>query len=312
MSDTTLSTDSSAVNTGLQKSIIKITEKKRLTYRLAQLYDAVDTRKSARLRSCGSSLLFADGALLDAAFCQLRLCPLCAWRKAHRQYRDVLRVLAEKDFDGVSFVFLTLTVKNCTSDALEGTIRLLLASLRTFTNPHGLFRTHFLGTFRALEVTFSPASDTYHPHLHVLAAVPESYFLPDSEAYVSHDLLKKRWRSALGVDYDPRVHIERVRGEQRKAVAEVSKYTVKAASISSTDVLRTLDRALARKRLTAYTGLLKAVASRLAISDEAAFSAEDYETLRADPAIVKVLYRWHIGAWVYKIAPIPGEGVQGG
>jgi plasmid rolling circle replication initiator protein Rep len=202
---------------------------------------------------------------------------------------------------------LTLTIKNCTSNELSGTITQILKAWNKLTKDDARgFTRAFAGTFRALEVTYNKDEDTYHPHLHVLAAVTPEYFKRRrSRYYLTQKKLRDLWAGALGVDYLPQCRIQKVESKQAKYVAEVAKYTVKTLSIPNSEVLQTFDNALRRKRLTAFGGVFKEVAMKLKIADEVKAAAEDGAAdLMANPEIVKEVYGWNIGARTYTLKTV--------
>ena len=59
-----------------------------------------------------------------AEFCRHRLCPTCNWRKSLKLFSQMKEVSARllQDFPGARYLFLTLTVKNCSGAELAQTI----------------------------------------------------------------------------------------------------------------------------------------------------------------------------------------------
>ena len=82
------------------------------------------------LERCCSWLLFrryVEGSVLKlhkAEFCRHRLCPTCNWRKSLKLFSQMKEVSARllQDFPGARYLFLTLTVKNCSGAELAQTI----------------------------------------------------------------------------------------------------------------------------------------------------------------------------------------------
>ena len=82
------------------------------------------------LERCCSWLLFrryVEGSVLKlhkADFCRHRLCPVCNWRKSLKLFSQMKDVSARllQDFPGARYLFLTLTVKNCSGAELAQTI----------------------------------------------------------------------------------------------------------------------------------------------------------------------------------------------
>src|SRR5690606_12341063 len=103
-----------------------------------------------------------------ANFCRVRLCPMCAWRRslviAH-QIKAVAHEAVKRQ--SMRWLFLTLTIRNCTGDDLIDTISHLMKSWRRLSQ-RKLFSDVVVGWFRSLEITRNLLDDTYHPHFHVL------------------------------------------------------------------------------------------------------------------------------------------------
>jgi|JFBN01.2.fsa_nt_gb hypothetical protein len=143
--------------------------------------------KYDRAHTCGDSLTFAVGgaserATLALAFrCGLPLCPVCEASRSHKRLIDLsdalLWIQAQRASAGqrpVVALMLTETLPNCTGAQLPAYIDLL------FDAHNRLFRykavsSVVLGTARSFEITHN-REDDYHPHLHTLVLVDESYF----------------------------------------------------------------------------------------------------------------------------------------
>lgn len=254
---------------------------------LAVAYEDIDSRKADRLRSCAPRLFYtvvdADGVkrlkLHTAWFCRVRLCPVCQWRRSLKvfgQAAEVIRAANAKTPGGYGWIMLTLTVRNVEGAALPATIDMMgkawhrLLKVKRWTKA-------VLGTMRSLEVThnISPGSksyDTYHPHYHALLCVRKSYF--KSRDYINHAEWVALWRKAARLNYDPRVDVRRIYGTTPAAIAEVAKYAAKPGDYIVPDdvdlmlsAVQTLDGALNRRRLVAWTGLLKEIHAELQLDD---------------------------------------------
>ena len=119
-------------------------------------------------------------------------------------------------------------------------------------------------------------------HMHVLLFMKSTYF---AKGYLKKAKWVNLWREAMDLDYDPSVDIRRVEGadsdKRFKAVLEVAKYLVKSTDYLSGDdeesfdnnlkIVKDLEEALYRKRLTAFGGLLKTIQKELNIKDIFAF-----------------------------------------
>jgi plasmid rolling circle replication initiator protein Rep len=195
-----------------------------------------DYDKAHKIAGCASGLEFAacpDGHgkwLKKAYFCKDRVCSMCIWRKSLFVFAQFLLVAHEllKLYPKTILLFNTLTLRNCSVNALSDTLTHLNKSYARYSRRKRV-RAAFKGAFRALEVTYNPLSNTFHPHIHSVVAVNRSYF--DSKNYIPHAELQQLWRKALQVDYDPDCDIRRVK-PKKKGISTVS------------DEIQMMDRAL--------------------------------------------------------------------
>lgn len=268
---------------------------------LSMAYESINESKAERLKSCGKVLTFTvdrqtgQKVLTNAESCRVRLCPLCSWRRSLKNFWNTIAIVkwlqaneSRQEVGKFSYIFITLTVKNCRGDALSATIDDLFAAVKRLYERKEIKKA-WLGMVRNLEVTHnvdtnSKDYDTFHPHFHMIAAVRPSYFT--SRDYISQKRLQALWKECLRVDYDPVVDIRRVRGraspegenasgcDAAKAVAECSKYAAKAADYIipddwdlTVDTVRVLDAALDRRRLINYSGIFREVKQKLHLED---------------------------------------------
>lgn len=258
-------------------------EKKQKTERLSELFRLQgNSAYATRAQSCATFLEFnfqeaTDMASLSKAihgkkqlskanFCQLRVCPLCNARRSAK-----LAVMLSKcinaintDHPGTRYLFLTLAMRNCTGDDLPATITRLLQSYHRLMNRRPVKRA-IKGAFRTMEITYNALQNTYHPHLHILLAVEDTYFLRSSGLYLTQAEWVKMWSECLKVDYRATANIKKADGS-KKAIAEVSKYAVKdtdflklaeRSKTRAAEVLRVFTTALHRRRLIQASGWFK-------------------------------------------------------
>lgn len=243
---------------------------------LAAAYQLLHSPKSKRLLDCAEQLQFSyegDTMHLQLAwFCRVRLCPICQWRRSLKLFAqtiEAVKILEQQQ--NTAFAFLTLTVKNCAANELSNTISHLLSSFRLLSRQKP-FLAAFTGWQRSLEVTYNATTDTYHPHLHILLCCKQSYF--KSRYYLSHAQLQAMWQAAAKLDYEPQVHIQRVKSGNPAAVAELTKYTTKPSDyLDGSDLdatmatVQVLDAALHRRRLVAFGGRFADVRKQLNLED---------------------------------------------
>lgn len=325
----------------------KFTPKRKRSILLSESYNRIGYEsKASRVASCGTELEFAfeispdgevseKGKLQSANFCKDRLCPMCAWRRSYKIFGQVSRIMQHLG-DKYEYLFLTLTVPSVPAESLSATISRLVKAWSNLIRQKP-FKTAVRGFFRALEVTRNndPTSKSYklfHPHFHVVLAVPKRYF---SDYYITHEQWLSMWRKAYKDDSITQVDIRKAKPKNKaevqtaeesatalaSAVAEIAKYAVKDTDYihednkSMTDeIVETLAGALARRRLTAYGGCFDEAYQKLKLDD-----AEDgdlvhitNETINPALALLIVKYGWTAG--VYKMTGSyikePGESEE--
>lgn len=274
--------------------------------------------------------------LHDAAFCRVRLCPMCQWRRSLKLGQQARAVIAaanaaktSRDGCGYGWVMLTLTVRNVPGSDLEHTLDHLHTALNRMQHSQK-WKDAVQGWMRATEVTRNYNSrskwyGSYHPHLHLLLCVNRRYF--KSAAYISKDGWQKLWQHYADTDYPPEVEVHAIRDKATGqlaqdikndgkasiagAIAETSKYIAKPAaylapedSAGSLDAVKVLDIATESRRLTAWGGVLKDTARRLKLDDVETgdlvhIDAEDSGDPAADAAAEYISYAWSVGARDY-------------
>lgn len=295
---------------------------KRENLRLVEIYKMTKEKKlnlisDSRLfdlEHCADTLLFMQNAegkkkLKSANFCRLRLCPMCQWRRSLKMFGQVKKItdkILESD-KSIRFIFGTFTIRNCDAKDLEACIdnlnkkfRYLVASSLTFA-PAKKLKQNLLGYLKAVEVTYNTKDKTYHPHLHVIFAVRNTFF-SSSKYYMSKKEWINLWQQALGVDYKPQTDIRAIKSGTAKAVAEVAKYPVKTAPILSlpddeaVEVLKTLTLSLNKKRFVSYGGIFKTVKQELKLADvetDKDLINTDIEQQERFNAVTAVLFKYN-------------------
>ena len=265
-------------------------------------YEEIDPKKSERMRECAQWLAFhrkEDGTmkLHDARFCRVRLCPICQWRRSLKTFVQMSQVLDIAKADGYQFIFLTLTMRNCTADALSDELTHILLSFNRLMKYKDVQKA-VKGYYRGCEVTHNIRTDEYHPHLHVVLAVRPSYF--NGQTYISHDKWVSLWQRALQVEYTPVVDIRKCRGGA-KAIAEACKYAVKPSDIlnfddwdMTVDTLRVLDKALENRRFVGLGGILKEIHKKLHLDDMEEGDLVHVEgEAQSDATVDEIIYFWN-------------------
>jgi len=301
-------------------------ERKESNLKLADSYKRLGFKKYYRVVDCSTFLEFgvtksSNLKLLKANFCKVRLCPMCAWRRSLKIFGQVSKVMdyVERNYN-YRYIFLTLTVKNCYGEDLKDTLDLMTKSFNKLSERKA-FKQAVKGYFRSLEITYNKKDNTYHPHFHLILAVNKNYFT-DDRTYLSQEKWTNLWKESLKVDYTPVVDVRRVKSKNKdfgKVVAETAKYTVKADDYLIKDedgkideeltdnVVKTLDKALHRKRLVSFGFIFKEIHKMLKLDDTEDGSLENTDNedeLRDDLTDIILRYQWNIGIKNYKLVEV--------
>lgn len=295
---------------------------------LAESYRRIGSKKYYRVADCSTFLEFRyffnvnEKKLNRANFCKVRLCPMCSWRRSLKIFGQVSKVMdyVEENYN-YRYIFLTLTVENCYGEDLKKTLDNMTDSFNRMTRRKA-FKQSIKGYFRSLEITYNKECNTYHPHFHLILAVNESYFT-DKNYYLSQKKWTNLWKDCLKVDYTPVVDVRRIKKDDNnkfgKAVAETAKYTVKSEDFIirnedgqineklTDEVVKTLDLALHRKRLTSFGFIFKKVHKKLNLDDMEdgdLINTDNDEDLRDDLMSVILRYQWNVGIKNYKLVEV--------
>lgn len=307
------------------------------TENLANVYQAINPHKSARLFDCSTYLAFKAFEerlkLIKANFCRVRLCPMCMWRRSLKIFGQ-LRTIMESLGDKYGYIFVTLTVKNCDDTNLIETLDTMYDAWHRLTG-YKKVKDGTIGYFRSMEITHdlnpiihkklyrkskkwydsqnlkvgdeNPNFDKYHPHFHAIFVVRSSYF--GGRNYVTQADWGNLWGQALKVDYNPIVDVRKIKNNTLKAVAEAAKYSVKTSDVLSEDydlsvkTVETLDAALHKRRFLAMGGVFKDAHKKLNLDDaeDGDFIDNDINQSEIDPESPEIVYLWQPGYKQYVI-----------
>lgn len=261
-------------------------QKKIENLKYADYLQILKFKKAYRVHECAEKLAFAVDSngkkkLYQAWFCKSRLCPMCQWRRSLKVTYELKKVLktAIEEYPKAKFLFLTLTVKNCTGTELKSTLKKLTGAFHKLSKYKKVTK-NLLGYVRSTEITVNEKDGTYHPHIHVLLMVKSTYF-KGHDNYITQNEWTELWKRASKLDYTPMVSLKQIydnkgKGALNSAALEVAKYQLKSKDYLNDDVddeinlrhLKDLEEALAGTRQYGYGGVLKEIASRLKLPDE--------------------------------------------
>lgn len=216
--------------------------------------------------------------LKNAHFCRVRLCPICQWRRSAawraRLFQNLPKIFEE--YKNLSFIFLTLTVKNININNLSEE----LSKMNSAWNKLRLnkkFKSSILGYIRATEVTKN--KDDAHPHFHCILAVKNSYF---KKNYIKQAEWAEMWKSCLKVDYLPVIDVRKIKSTdnqiESKAIIETLKYTTKISDLLEDQTwFLTLTEQLRNKRFLATGGIFKDILKEEVSNEEMLLKDENQD-----------------------------------
>lgn len=261
--------------------------KKRMNQEYAEILEVLHYLKASKVSTCADILRFRATdtghlKLYQTWFCKSRLCPVCSWRRSILHAYQVKQIVTEavKREPKGRWLFLTLTTKNTNSEQeLADEISKMNTALRNLFRRKKIAK-NLIGFLRATEVTVNKENRSYNQHMHVLLFVKSSYFARKSD-YIDQEEWRNLWQKAMKLDYEPSVNIKAIKPKDREtgekgligAVYEVAKYPVKATDfLNGSDeenqiTVDELEKALSRKRLIAFGGLLKVIQKELNMTD---------------------------------------------
>lgn len=302
-------------------------EKKKRSVLLSESYFRLQRYKqSEHVRDCGTTLSFRHeldrfgvvdehGKLYRANFCRDRLCPMCNWRRSFKIFAQISQIM-DRIWDKYKFLFLTLTVRNPSADDLIPTLKQMQqgwSKLRKLKD----FKKVVKGTIKTMEITYnddplSPAYGTYHPHYHVILAVPKSYGYRGK--YIDQSEWLQMWRNCYGDQEITQLFIEVIKPKKeyapdcdlRGAILETAKYAVKDSDYIKNDPQKTdqlvdiFATSLFRRRLFEKTGVFLQIARELDQEDPEGENADLIHINElVSPAIAHLItrYDWQVGVY---------------
>lgn len=319
--------------------VTRFAPKRESSLRLAEAYGRLGyVRRSERVAECGTFLEFAHevqdgqvaqkGKLHNANFCRDRLCPMCSWRRSYKVFAQVSKIM-DCIVTDYKFLFLTLTVRNVSGDELRPTISRMMEAWNRYTGYTDI-KAILRGYFRALEITHNKKTDTYHPHIHAILAVPKRY--GNGQCYIKRAewlrMWQKAYRDPLITQVDIRVarakdSREQSAAEQKmseelssrlaSAIAEIAKYPIKETDLSSDKVVYYLANALHGRRLVAFGGIFKDMHQFLKMDDAEAERADLVHIgEKLNPSVLLLICRYGWSAGVYKLVSQRAEHTGSG
>ena len=206
--------------------------------------------------------------------CQSRWCTTCGRARASRVADELTAVaaglLVDDSVSDGTLRMLTLTAPDPAGGVLADQLRLLWWAWSELRKEH---KAMLRNCFASLELTYNPARDSYHPHLHVMVI---------ARGYLDRGALLRSWQYALGVKVGGPLGGVDVR--QMDGIKEAIKYPLKGMGrvLGEMNEKRALEimRTLQGKRTLRTYGAFRSVVQEV-VDEETEPDVDD--TLLTDP-----------------------------
>ena len=286
---------------------------------ILKLYQTGFKKESEQVKQCGSYLLFSKQEhkqtkeqrikLKEANFCKFRFCSTCNWRRNMNINRELLEAFTSIEASrSVSYLFLTLTIKNVKTNELKATVKHMNDSFKRMSKTKA-YKDTVLGHFKALEIIGdkTPVGEV-HPHFHLILIVSNSYF--NGKYYINQQKWSEMWQKALRVNYVPVVDVRRIKAKETKsgkkltalqsAVFEVAKYSVKHTKLTkkTDDEFSSIIIQTKGMRFFSTGGILKEKINLLKCDNELINFRQEIEEMWIE--IEELIYEWKNGNYRLK------------
>lgn len=236
-----------------QKTLRKLCRKKNENIDIINyLYEIGEDIKANNIKQCatfiGITELNGVSKIVKSNFCRERVCKICAWRRQAKFISQMIPTLSSLQQKGYSFIFATLTLKNCKYDEVSKNIDVLMEGYNLLCKRREIKRA-WKGMCRSVELTYNDITDTFHPHIHVLIAIDETYM----DNYITQARLSTIWKECVNAEYTPVVDIRKV-NDNTKATLETLKYALKPTQYKQ--ALNVFLYELKGRRLISFSGVI--------------------------------------------------------
>ena len=143
--------------------------------------------------------------VISASYCNKRTCPYCAKRIANANEKRVSKTLEKanaakmsRDKVGYKLLSITLTVPNCTGPQLREELKNELRALRSMLRHDNALSAIVKGYVYGTEMPRNGETGLFHPHIHLITAVPASY--GGKGIYLSRQSLTELWKAYVHRD----------------------------------------------------------------------------------------------------------------
>lgn len=232
---------------------------KKQLYKLALSKDEIE--KAERIIHCSDYLTYQ---LINQQYirlsrinlCRERLCLNCQLAKSRETVKSLFWSIPRLELKADEKLYhIVLTTPNCSASNLRATIQKLTERQKA------MFR-HFNITdyFRSIEITKNESSDTWHPHLHIIAILSQNCKLPHSGTLESVNGLRSIWHKWLNSESEYNFTLATCHElKDTSGIFEVCKYIAKVEEMQDINNLRTLDNQIHGLRLKTPCGQFKSL-----------------------------------------------------
>lgn len=297
--------------------LVKWSDKKRESLKISEkMIDAGFKTRGIRMQNCGDIINFkvcpdcGKSFISSTNLCRDRLCPTCGWRLSLKKFAEMCAVLSSiSELREYGAGFLTLTVKNCSPENLNFTLKKMAADWNRMLQLK-FCKEHFVGWARSVEITYNEKTREFHPHFHIIVLYDGA--LTGGEMNLN---LRKAWQKSARLDYEPITDFRVIGAEYAsldtgayyRAICETFKYAVKSDELKGmpVSVFRVFVQAIQGVRFVSYGGLIKQVRKSLGMRDSEDDDGNDIELTRehcdsCGGPLLQAVMQWSLTEGQYK------------
>lgn len=279
-------------------------------------------RRALRMAQCSNEIIYqwckdcGHVQILQARMCRDKVCPICTWRLALKQYGEMIGVLNHyynnyADNTASEAYFLTLTVPNCTPKMIDRTMTNMSKQWDKLMH-RSYIKKNIIGWARKTEITYNAETNTLHPHYHVILFAKDSpdcmidYWLSYNEDATRAAQNIQRIDSHIDRQTLVPVDLHEIPDNSIVgAILETFKYTTKSSDILNMPVgtLRLYLNGIDGRRMIAYGGLVKDIRALLLYTDTETETDTETDGLCvhcSSPQVEQIAAAWSFGSNTYQ------------
>lgn len=199
--------------------------------------------------------------IVKAIRCKDKFCPVCQKIKSTKNALAIQSMYNYlKENTKLNYLFITLTAPNVKGEDLNNELISYSKSFERMIKVKKVAKIN-KGYIAKLEITYNAEDDSYHPHYHVIMAVPNQYF-KNMNYYIKRDEWLEIWKKAKRDEYITQVDVRKIHNKNEDGISsevlELAKYMAKSSDyFNSLDVFETYFNQTYKKRFMRYGGLFK-------------------------------------------------------